>query len=143
MQDLYVSEVFSKLADDSALPTNESKVEFLRKHNTPALRGVLRGIFDKEVEYFTNTLPPYQPDDAPLGINPLTVYNIHREFKIWETKSAYKDSIRERHMIQKLESMHEDECNLIEAMITKSPAKYKFLTEKLVEESFPELLSKS
>ena len=59
---------------------------------------------------------------------------------IWVDDKKYPDVVKERHLIQKLEGMHVKESIVVESMFKKSAAKYKGLTEKLVEEAFPGIL---
>lgn len=141
MQTLFISEIFEKLGHDPKLATRNAKIVFLQKHYSIAMETVIRGLFDKDIIFFCDSLPPYTPDDAPLGTNPGSIYSTWREFRVWlKDADDSKRSVKERHMIQKLESMDEKECKVIEAMIKKSPNKYKSLTRKLIEETFPGML---
>ena len=59
------SEILNKVAK---LKTKKQKVEFLRQHNTDALRMILKSSFDPKIVW---QLPegevPFSPNDAPEG----------------------------------------------------------------------------
>ena len=64
--------LFSEILDKVAkLKTKKQKVDFLRQHNTDALRMILKSSFDPKIVW---QLPegevPFSPNDAPESLDP-------------------------------------------------------------------------
>ena len=137
-----ISEVLSKAGE---LKTKKEKVVYLRTNNSLPLRAILKGSFDKSVEFnLPKGEPPYRKDDAPKGYEPSNLYKVQKRFKyfakggIGEKMSSVR---REKMFIDCLESLHPDEAQLLLDMKNqKLGGKYNGITPKLVSEIWPKLL---
>ena len=137
-----ISEVLIKAGE---LKTKKEKVEYLQANNSLPLRAILKGSFDKTVEFnLPKGEPPYRKDDAPKGFEPSNLYKVQRRFKYF-AKGGLGDSMspvrRERMFIDCLESLHVDEAQLLLDMKNqKLGGKYNGITPKLISEIWPSLL---
>lgn len=137
-----VSEI---LSEASKIEAREERVQFLLKHNCPALRDVLRINFDEDiVSLLPEGEPPYRKDDAPKGYEYKT---LHREFKqfskffkgpVANKLSALK---RESLFIQLLESLNSEESELL-VLVKDKKLKLRGITKKLVSDIWPNLIRK-
>ena len=142
MAERMISEVLSKAGE---LKTKKEKITYLQANNSRPLRNILKGSFDKSVEFnLPKGEPPYRKDDAPKGFEPSNLYKVQRRFKyfakggIGEGMKAIK---REKMFIDCLESLHPDEAQLLLDMKDKKlGGKYNGITPKLVSEIWPTLL---
>ena len=74
-----ISEVLTKAGE---LKTKKEKITYLRANNSLPLRAILKGSFDKSVEFnLPKGEPPYRKDDAPKGYEPSNLYKVSRRFK--------------------------------------------------------------
>lgn len=134
-----VFEVFEELRQQT---TKAKRKEVLLKHkDMPALRDVLRGMFDDTLVFLLpEGKPPYTPNRPES--TPSTLLRKHREFG-WFVRGgpgrdlpAFK---REKMFIELLESIHPEDALLVLAMVgKKSPI--EGLNKKLVQEVFPNLI---
>lgn len=137
-----VSEI---LSEASKIEAREERVQFLLKHDCPALRDVLRINFDEDiVSLLPEGEPPYRKDDAPKGYEYKT---LHREFKqfgkffkgpVANKLSALK---RESLFIQLLESLNAEESELL-VLVKDKKLKLRGITKKLVSDIWPNLIRK-
>ena len=75
---LLISEV---LKNTSKLKTKKERMAYLKEHDTPALRDIIRINYDGDVvSLVPEGTPPYKKDDAPDGHNFATLHKRHREF---------------------------------------------------------------
>ena len=137
-----ISEVLEKAGE---LKTKKEKISYLRANNSQPLRNILKGSFDKSVEFnLPKGEPPYRKDDAPKGYEPSNLHKISRRFKYFD-KGGIGDSMstvrREKMFIDCLESLHPDEAQLmIDMKDKKLGGKYNGITPKLISEIWPTLL---
>ena len=123
--------------------TREEKLAILRKHESWALKDVLRGAYDNLVQW---NLPPGDPPYEPAAESsiPSTLHNQHRKFKYF-VKGLAGDQVnpikREKMFIDLLESIHPKDAELLLLMKEKKNLA-KSVTRKLVEEAFPNLIVK-
>lgn len=137
-----IKDVF-EILDEFGQQTNKAKrKELLLKHSdNQALRDVLRGTFDESLVWnLPEGRPPYQAN-IPESV-PSTLIREHRMFGYFVNGAkgdglpAYK---RENMFVQLLESIHPADAEIVLSMVAKkSPV--KFLTKKLVQEAFPNLI---
>ncbi len=137
-----ISELFEEFEQ---LKTRKQKAEFLEKYKQNAMfKAVLQGAFDPNINWCIE-VPSYTPDDAPIGLNPSTLYMEIPKCAVFvkgHPKSAgVKPERMKELLIQVLESMHPAESMIYEQMMKKK-LKVKGLTEKLVLEVFPDLYRK-
>ena len=57
-------------------PAKKDKIEVLRRNGNYALKSVLKGTFDPNINFFTDKVPYYKPSDAPPGLG---YTSIHQE----------------------------------------------------------------
>ena len=132
--------LFSEILEEVAkAKTKDKKIKLLRKHNSSALRMVLKSSFDPKIEWL---LPegtvPYIPNDAPAG----TEHNL----LLTEAKKLYhyiktgnptlQQTRREIMFVQLLESLHHTEATLLVAAKDKKLHQvYKGLSANVVKEA--------
>lgn len=137
-----VHEILTKAGE---APTRVDKVEVLRKYNTLALRDVLKGAYDDEVEFILpKGSPPYTAADEqrpPSSLNKQT-----KKFRYFvkggpgEKLAAVKVEMM---FVKVLEAIHPKDAELVIKMKEKDLAgAYKGITKKLVAEAFPGLIVK-
>lgn len=126
---------------DALIPMYDDaeRIEYLRSVAGPALREVLRMVFDPSIEFDT-PIPEYKPDDSPLGLAFTSLYTEYRRFYLFQ-KTAHHITIAKKQSLlaQILESVHATEAMLIEKVFAKDLSDYD-LTEDLVRAAFPTLL---
>lgn len=137
-----ISELFEEFEQ---LKTRKQKAEFLEKYKQNAmLKAVLQGTFDPNIDWCIE-VPSYTPDDAPLGLNPSTLYMEIPKCTVFVKGHPKSVGVKPKRLkellIQVLESMHPAESMIYEQMMKKK-LKVKGLTEKLVLEVFPDLYRK-
>jgi hypothetical protein len=116
------------------------KIEILRKNETWALKDILRGTYDKTVQWnIPNGRPPFITNE---GYNaPSNLLKKHKDF-INFVKGGPGDTMqkikREKSFIILLESVEPPESELILNMINKVPI--KGVTKAVVKEAFPNLI---
>ena len=131
-------------------PDKKSKVAILQQHNNPVLQTVLRLNFDPRIKIdLPEGTPPFKTDRSikDITLTESNLYNEARRLYIFEpghpkynpnVKKVQKENI----WIQILEGVHWSEADMLNSMKDKQLSKvYKGLTEALVREAFPGLLS--
>ena len=123
-----------------------SRGQYLKDKYTVALITILRGGFDDSVVWnLPEGEPPYRKDDAPKGYEMSNLYIKQKMFKHFVKGSPSGDRMtdakREKLFIGLLESLHADEAELVIAMKDKKlTGRYKGITLKLVQDTFPGLI---
>lgn len=137
-------EVFEIFEDFTKLKSRKDKISFLQEQGqkVPAFKDVIRGCFDDRLKFvLPEGKPPYTPN-KPESV-PSTLRKLHRDFGdfVEGARSTQLGKLRvEMKFIQLLESIHAEDALIVLAMKDKkSPV--KGLTQKIVEEAFPNLLS--
>jgi len=138
---LLIYEVFQRF---EKLKTKTEKIALLHQHNSHALQSVLRGTFDDAVQWLLPLGdPPYQPAD--IKSVPSNLLKQHTKLMYFvkgvkqaEELPAFK---RERIFLDMLESIHPEDAQVLLKMKDKKPPA-KGLTKKLVQEAFPNLVSR-
>ena len=138
----YISELFHEF---EKLKSRKEKLGFLWDHkNDGIFRGVLQGTYDPDIKWKID-IPPYTPDDAPIGLNPSNLFQeIPRCTVFAEGHPAGAGVSNKRKtelLIQILESMHASESMIFEGMLRKK-LKVKGLTAKMALEAIPDLYRK-
>lgn len=135
-------DVFEILEEFEKQESKQQRKEVLLKYGKiPALTDVLRGTFDDSLQF---TLPEGRP---PFTANrpestPSTLRKQHKQFAYFvkggpgDRMPAYK---RESLFIRLLESIHPADAEIVLSMVAKQPP-VKYLTKKLVQEAFPNLI---
>lgn len=120
--------------------SKKQKIEILRNNETWALKDILRGTYDKTVQWNIPTgRPPFQENEGHNA--PSNLIKKHKDF-ITFVKGGPGDSMqkvkREKSFIILLESVAPPESELILNMINKVPI--KGVTKAVVKEAFPNLI---
>ena len=130
--------------------TKDDKIEVLHKHDNPVLRDILRINFEHTVNFDLPKGPAPFNTDRTIADNTLTtsnLYNEHRRLYIFEPgHPKYNPNVKrvqkENIWIQILEGCHWTEADMLNIVKDKELQKhYKGLTEALVRDAFPTLLS--
>jgi len=133
--------VFEVIEEAKKAKAKKDKIEVLKKNDTPALRDVLRGTFDKSIIWdLLGGKPPYTASEEHNAPSNLLRKNI--QFKYFVKGSPYLVTMpikRETMFIGLLESIHPQDAELVVSMINKKPIGGG-ITAKLVNETFPNLL---
>ena len=140
----YISELFEEF---EKLKSRKEKLAFLKgQFNNVMFKAVLQGTFDPNIKWhIPKEFPSYVPDDAPLGLNPSSLFNEMPRCTVFAVGHPKGEEVTEKRrnelLIQVLESMHPAESMIFEQMLKKK-LKVNGLTEKLVLEVFPDLYRK-
>lgn len=135
-------EIYQVLDQFQKAKNKKERIEVLTKNSTPALKDVLRGTFDDRLVFLMpDGTPPYTPNDPKSY--PSSLHKKHKDFgyfcKGGPNKGIQKFKL-ENMFIALLESLHPQDAEIVLSMVNKkSPVKY--LTKKLIEETFPTLIS--
>ena len=136
-----IFEIFEEFGKQTT--KTKRKDVLLKYQNVAALTDVLRGTFDDTLQFILPAgTPPYTPNKPES--TPSTLLRLHKEFGYYVKGGPGKDMQtykRENKFIRLLESIHPKDAEIVLSMVNKnSPVKY--LTKKLVEETFPNLIQK-
>ena len=131
------SEILNKV---SKLKTKKQKVDFLRQHNTDALRMILKSSFDPKIVW---QLPegevPFSPNDAQEGTEHTVLAMEARKLYnfIQGGNNALTQNKREMMFVQLLEGLHQTEAYmLVDAKDKILHKRYKGLSSAVVKEAF-------
>jgi hypothetical protein len=135
-------EVFEIFAEYNKATDRDGRLNVLKKYSDHiAFLDVLRGTFDDSLVFnLPEGKPPYT-ESLPESV-PSTLLKKHREFGIF-VKGTKGDQLpafkRENKFIQLLESVHPEDAKCVLKMVAKEPP-CRYLTKKLVQEAFPNLI---
>ena len=131
------SEILNKVAK---LKSKKQKVEFLRQHNTDALRMVLKSSFDPKIVWQLPEGPvPFSPNEAPEGTEHTVLAMEARKLHnfIQGGNNALTQNKREMMFVQLLEGLHQTEAYmLVDAKDKILHKTYKGLSSAVVREAF-------
>lgn len=132
--------VYEVLDQVEKLRSNKEKVEFLRKHDTGALRDVLRGSLDDRIVWLLpDTPPPYKPNRPESVPSSLVRECVNLAYFVKGGKGPnMSQGRREKMFIGLLEAIHPKDASLVIDMVAKKAP--KSVNYKLVKEAFPDLL---
>ena len=133
--------LFSEILDKVAkLKTKKQKVEFLRQHNTDALRMILKSSFDPKIVWQLPEGPvPFSPNEAPEGTEHTVLAMEARKLHnfIQGGNNALTQNKREMMFVQMLEGLHQTEAYmLVDAKDKILHKRYKGLSSAVVKEAF-------
>lgn len=137
-----ISEVLEEAAK---LDSQEARRQHLKDNYSVALITILKGGFDESIEWnLPKGTPPYRKDDAPKGFESTSLHKQQRLFGKYFMKGGRGDMLtavkREGMFINMLESLHPAEAELVLAMKEGLTGRYKGITLKLVQDTFPALI---
>jgi hypothetical protein len=130
-----IHEVFFEF--DNAKNTQERK-NVLLKNNSKLLTRILKLMFD-DFHFVFDKIPNYIPDDSPEGYSYTNLNKTLPELEVFLDESYVIINRSERRFIQFMESLHHGESDVVANILNKK-MKVKWLTRKLVDEVFPNLL---
>jgi hypothetical protein len=132
---LSVAEIVNKSTE---LKTVDEKVEWLRRHDSVALRTVLKFTYDKDVEFLIPNTPPPWKKNQYVGVEGM-LYNEARRLKIFVKGGGY-DNLnkvkREQLFISLLEDIDNADAELLCKMIAQKPL--NGLSKNVVIKAFPQ-----
>jgi len=132
-----MSEIATKINNAKDKPR---KLKVLQDHDSVALRQVLKGAFDPNIDWL---LPkgdvPYKVNDAPIGTDHTILSQEAKRLYLF-TKggdNTISQNKRETTFIQMLEGLSAEEAEFLIAVVNKKiNNKYKGFTANLVKEAF-------
>ena len=131
------SEILTRLGK---IKTKKDKVNFLKQHNTDALRQIIKSSFDPKIKW---ALPfgevPFIPNEAPEGTeHNVLSYEARKLYHYIEGGNPQlSQNKREMMFVQLLEGLHPDEAEIVVAAKDKVlHQKYKGLSANVVKEAF-------
>lgn len=121
--------------------TKDLKVALLKKHETWALKDILRGTFDTTVEWnLPGGEPPYTPAEAYSA--PANLLKEHKNFVYFvkgvRESNRLTPAKRESIFLGLIEGIDPEDAKLVINMINKE--KPNGITRPVIEEAFPGLL---
>tara|TARA_B100001094_G_scaffold8773_1_gene7910 strand:- start:4921 stop:5430 length:510 start_codon:yes stop_codon:yes gene_type:complete len=142
-----ISEILQGLTEVEGKELHKARVAYLQKHNRfPALMAVLRINFDEAVvSDLPKGDPPYRKDDAPAGMEYITLHRGFRRLKhFFNGNTDIVPARREKLFVDLLESLNGKEAEvLLLAKERNLYDEYKGLTLKVVQDAFPGLIVKA
>ena len=131
------SEILTRLGK---IKSKKDKVNFLKQHNTDALRQIIKASFDPKIKW---ALPfgevPFIPNDAPEGTeHNVLSYEARKLYHYIEGGNPQlSQNKREIMFVQLLEGLQPDEAEIVVAAKDKVlHQKYKGLSANVVKEAF-------
>ena len=139
MKNLY--EVFAEFEKS---PSRQDKINILKNNSSYALREVLKGTFNPNIEFTVTNIPFYKPSDAPPGLGYSSIHQELSRAYLFEKNNPkvsrnLSDKRKEQLLIQILECLEEKEAQIYINMLLKKQ-RVKGLTSNIVKEAFPGLL---
>jgi hypothetical protein len=124
--------------------TIEDKMAVLWYNKSYALKSVLKGIYDPNVRFCFESIPPYKQSDAPIGLGYTTINTELGRAYIFEvgnprTDPNLKHNRKIQILIQMLEAMEAKEAEIFCQMLLKKPI--PGITAEMVHRTFPDILS--
>ena len=121
--------------------TKEKKVELLKKHQSWALKDILRGTFDTSIEWnLPNGEPPWTPSEAHSA--PSNLLKEHKSFVYFVKGLRESEKLtpvkRESIFLGLIEGIHPEDAKVVINMINKK--KPHGISRPMIEEAFPGLL---
>ena len=144
MNDTVRLNIFEILERVEKATSRADKIKILQTNESVALKDVLRATYDDVVQFLLpqGAEPPYEP--APESSPPTNLLKQNTQLRYFvDTPFARQvNSIkRERIFINLLESIHPQDAKVMLKVINKQQLG-KGITKKLVQEAYPNLISK-
>ncbi len=137
---LSLSEIVNKAIE---FKTNQQKVEWLQKNNSPSLRTILKVMYDKSVVLLIPKTPPPYKESAAVGTEGM-LYKETRRLRIFVSGGGYENLNkvkRETLFISLLETVDKNDAKLLLKMIAQKPL--TGLPISVIKEAFPGLIAQS
>jgi hypothetical protein len=134
-------EVFEIFEEYKKADSREDRLDVLKKYeNNWAFKDILRGSFDESLVFdLPEGRPPFTPNKPESS--PSSLLKQHKEFGLYVQGGAgnLPKIKKENKFIQLLESVHPEDAEYILKMVAKKPP-CRYITKKLVQEAFPNLI---
>ena len=131
------SEILTRLGK---IKSKKDKVNFLKQHNTDALRQIIKSSFDPNIKWALHFGEvPFIPNEAPEGTeHNVLSYEARKLYHYIEGGNpTLSQNKREMMFVQLLEGLHPDEAEIVVAAKDKVlHQKYKGLSANVVKEAF-------
>lgn len=136
-----IYEIFDEYQKTS---NKEDRIAVLRYNSSYALKSILKGMFDPNVQFIIERVPNYKPSDAPVGLGYTSINQELGRAYLFEKNNPRVDTNlsferKEQILIQILEALEKREAEVFLMMLLKKP-KIKGLDYKTVKEAFPDIL---
>ena len=132
---LIISEILEKV---NAAKTVDDKLRVISDNWSPALKIVLKYIYDPNIKFFTEKAPDYNPDLAPVGVNFSTLNNEAKKLYIFLSETKVSSAKKNAILIEMMESINEKDAELLASIINRT-VKLDKLPVKLMKEKIPQL----
>lgn len=133
--------IYEILSEIGQTKSTNAKKDILLNNSSEQFKLFLRMMFDKSIEFGYSKIPDYTPSDDPEGY---TMTNLYREMH--KMHLYYKDNVEqigeriaERQLVYLLEGLYHKDAEIVEKLIM-GKLKVSGLTERLVRETYPELI---
>jgi len=122
--------------------TRAERIEFLKEHDTYALRTLLQLAFNKTIKLsFPKGAPPYTPSEAPAGHEPARLKNTFKSLGTCVKGNGVQIYKKEKIFIGILEAINNNDAKALIAAKDKELQKlYSKVTLSLIEKTFPALV---
>lgn len=133
-----IAEVFKKINEARF---NGDRVFILRKHDSSALRGLLKMNYDRSlVLSLPPGIPPYKPKKTPVGFGDTTLLTSAKTWYVFskELSPTLSQSKREFLFISLLEALDSEEAQIL--LLAKDRKLKLNLSAKVINEAFPNLI---
>lgn len=140
---MLVSEILTLV--EKAKTKEEKKQILLQHNNNHAMLFMFCLSYDPKISwYLPEGAPPFKREvDKPMGYHQTTIQNELRRFYIWGNPDTNIPKVKKEALfIEMLEGLHYTEADIVIACKDKKlHSLYKSVTEDLVREVFPNMLS--
>tara|TARA_A100001011_G_C14094205_1_gene749923 strand:+ start:111 stop:539 length:429 start_codon:yes stop_codon:yes gene_type:complete len=133
-----IHEIFDEIADTKSV---KEKQQILLDNERPQFKSILKNMFDKSIKYKVKSAPKYKVCDDPDGLSSTQLekqmFMIDRLYDIEGNNLSNERA--ENILINVLEIIPKRESDILCKIINKK-MKVSGLTERLVRETYPDLL---
>lgn len=140
-----IKNVYEVLDEFRKAKNKEERINVLRNNDSYALRNVLLGTFGSSVQYSITDVPEFKREQMPAGMSYGHMTDaLSRVYLFVKDHPRVSPNLTEQRkkelLIQILESLEEKEADVYASMIKKN-LNVPHLTQSLINETFPGLLS--
>jgi hypothetical protein len=136
---LTIPEILKTISQTASSPSDIARM--LRENQSNALRQILYYAYIDKTKWYRTDLPPFTPDSSPEGLTMSSLFQESKRLYIFKDIYALDKGRKDVLLIQILESIHQDEANLIKELLAGTFNRAYSLGKKSVLEAFPNLES--
>jgi|694.fasta_scaffold00075_139 hypothetical protein len=142
-----IKNIYEVLDDFRNVKTKQDRIDVLRKNDSYALRNVLLGTFNPDIQYTVTEIPAFKREQMPAGMSYGHMTEaLSRVYLFVKGNPRVSPDLTDKRkteiLIQILESLEEKEADVFAGMLKKD-LNVPYLTPLLVNEAFPGLLPQS